>query len=199
MPLTAHQVAAASARPKLYAQYDGHGLCLHVTPKGSKLWRFRYSFWGREKMISLGRYPRVSLQHARRRHADARGLVIRGIDPSVERRLRRANEERTFESVARSWLKSLDVQVNKKLLTQNTSTDARRLLERHIFPGLGRRPIGSIGPRDLLVVLKEIELQGLLHTARRTKQRCSRVFRHAIGVGYLSRDITEGLRGFLRE
>jgi hypothetical protein len=79
---------------------------------------------------------------------------------------------------------------NEKHLTSDTATNAQRLLERHIFPELGAHPIAAIGPRELLMVLKQIELKGLLHTARRAKQRCSRVFRHAIGLGYISRDIT---------
>jgi hypothetical protein len=105
---------------------------LHVTTRGSKLWRFRYRFRHAEKMISLGVYPNVSLAEARRLHTDARGLLARGIDPSVERGERRATRP----------------------------TDVR-----------GRCPV--------------------------VVERCSRVFRHAIGLGYVSRDIIEGLRGLL--
>src|SRR5258708_38500173 len=80
---------------------DSHGLCLHVTTRGSKLWRFRYRFRHAEKMISLGVYPKVSLAEARRLHIDARGLLARGTDPSAERRERRTASLRTFEVVAR--------------------------------------------------------------------------------------------------
>jgi hypothetical protein len=115
MPLTYPIVSAAIPRERLYALSDGHGLCLHVTPRGSKLWRFRYRFGRVEKMISLGVFPKVSLAEARRAHADARGLVCRGIDPSDERRQRRAASLRTFEVVARSWLKTLDLHVMKNI------------------------------------------------------------------------------------
>lgn len=197
MPLTPLLVSAARPREKLYGLTDGHGLSLQVTPEGSKRWRFRYRFIGVAKSISLGVYPKVGLAKARRLHSDARGLLARGIDPSVERRRVRAGNAHTFESVARSWLTVLQVQVHRHTLAVTTVDKNLRMLERHIFPRLGARPIAAISPSELLVVLKEIEAQGFLETARRVKQRCSRMFRHAIGLGYLQGDITEGLQGLL--
>jgi integrase len=82
-------------------------------------------------------------------------------------------------------------------LTADTVTDSRRLLELHVLPELGSKPILEITSRDLLLVLKPIEIRGLRHTARRAKQRCSRVFRHAVALGYVPRDVTEDLRGML--
>ncbi len=197
MALTPHLVSAARPQEKLYALTDGHGLRLQVPPEGSKRWRFRYRFTGLEKTISLGVYPKVGLATARRLHADARGLLARGIDPSAERRRLRAANAHTFESVARSWLKILQVRVHKHTLTATTVEKNLRLLERYIFPRIGLRPIAAITPSELLVILKEIESHGFIETARRVKQRCSRVFRHAIGLGYLHCDITEGFRGLL--
>lgn len=197
MPLTPHLVSTARPREKLYALTDGHGLNLQVTPEGSKRWRFRYRFTGLAKTISLGVYPKVGLAKARLLHSDARGLLARGVDPSVERRRVRAGTAHTFESVARSWLKVLQVQVHRQTLAATTVDRNLRMLERHVFPRLGARPIAAISPSELLVVLKEIEAQGFLETARRVKQRCSRVFRHAIGLGYLQSDITDGLQGLL--
>jgi integrase len=197
MALTSHIVRAAKPRERRYVLYDSQGMSLHVTPWGSKWWRFRYRFHHREKMISLGVYPRVKLAGARRRLADARGLLARGIDPSADRRHHRAVTARTFESVARGWLKGLEVPVTKGLVTGDTLKDATRILERHIFPELGARPIWDIQSHELLRVLKQIELKGLRYTALRAKQRCSRVFRHAVGLGYVERDITVSLRGLL--
>lgn len=197
MPLTPHLVSRARPREKLYALTDGHGLSLQVTPEGSKRWRFRYRFTGLAKTISLGLYPKVGLAKARLLHSDARGLLARGFDPSVERRRARTGNAHTFESVARSWLKVLQARVHKHTLAATTVDKNLRMLERYIFPRLGARPIAAISPSELLMVLKEIEGLGFLETARRVKQRCSRVFRHAIGLGYLQGDITEGLRGLL--
>jgi integrase len=197
MALTSQIVRAAKPGERLYVLYDGQGMCLHVTPWGSKWWRFRYRFRHREKMISLGVYPRVKLAAARRRLADARGLLVRGIDPSADRRQQRVAITRTFESVAREWLKGLEVPVAKGLVTIDTLKDATRILERHMLPELGPRPIGDIQSHELLRVLKQIEVKGLRYTALRAKQRCSRVFRHAAGLGYVERDITLSLRGLL--
>lgn len=172
-------------------------MSLHVMPWGSKWWRFRYRYRHTEKMISLGVYPRVKLATARLRREDARGLLARGIDPSADRKGRRAANARTFEAVAREWLKCLDNSGRQRRITADTLKDATRILERHIFPELGARPIGDIQSHELLRVLKQIELKGLRYTALRAKQRCSRVFRHAAGLGYVERDITVSLRGLL--
>ena len=197
MLLTSDIVRAARPCERRYVLSDGQGMSLHVTPWGSKWWRFRYRFRRKEKMISLGVYPRVNLATARLRRADARGLLARGIDPSAFRKERRTANERTFEAVAREWLKCLEVPVAKGLVTADTLKDATRILERHVFPQLGARPIGDIRSHELLAILKQIELKGLRYTAHRAKQRCSRVFRHAVGLGYVERDPTQHLRGLL--
>jgi integrase len=197
MRLTSEIVRAARARERRYVLSDGQGMSLQVMPWGTKWWRFRYRFHHREKMISLGVYPRVNLATARLHLADARGLLARGIDPSADRRQRRAAIGRTFETVARDWFKCLEVPVAKGLVSADTLKDATRILERHIFPELGARAIGEIRTHELLGVLKQIELKGLRYTALRAKQRCSRVFRYAVGMGYIERDITHSLRGLL--
>jgi integrase len=197
MRLTPHVVSAARPQEKRYVLTDGHGLGLQVTPEGSKRWRFRYRFDRLENTISLGVYPKVGLAKARCLHADARGLLARGVDPSAERRRRRAENAHTFESVAQSWLQVLQVKARKGSITAKTVERNRRLLQRHVFPRLGSRPIAAISPSELLVILKQIESNGFLDTARRVKQRCSRVFRHAIGLGCIQCDITEGFRGLL--
>jgi integrase len=148
-------------------------------------------------MISLGVYPRVTLATARRRLADARGLLARGIDPSADRKEHRAATAHTLEAVARDWLKGLEVPVAKGLVTADTLKDATRTLERHIFPELGARPISEIQSHEFLRALKQIECKSLRYTALRAKQRCGRMFRHAIGLGYVERDITVSRRGLL--
>jgi integrase len=197
MLLTSRIVRAARPRERRYVLADEHGMSLHVMPRGSKWWRFRYRFQHAERMISLGVYPSVNLATARLLHADARGLLARDIDPSVDRKERRAANTRTFEVIARQWFKLLKPRIAKGQLAADTLKDATRILERHVFPALGTRPISDIRAHELLMVLKQIALKGLRDTARRAKQRCSRVFRHAIGLGYIERDITEGLRGLL--
>ena len=190
MPLTTASVRTALPRTRLYRLSDRLGLLLEVPPTGSKRWRFRYRFNRAEKLISLGLYPTVSLRAARLQRDDARGLLARGIDPSVDRQLKRAARLRTFELVARDRLKSLGRIVEQRKLSEGTLRRATWILESHLFPRLGHRPIDEISAAEVLTVLKGIELRGLRDTARRARQSCSRVFRHAMGLGYISRDLT---------
>jgi integrase len=170
---------------------------LLVQPNGKKWWRFRYKWNGREQMLSMGVYPDVSLLQARERRNDARRLLARKIDPGAERRAVRAVERQTFEGVARHYLAGLARQVRDNQRSAETLKKATWMLERFVFPDLGPRPIGEITSKELLVTLKKIETQNFRETARRTKQKCGQIFRHAVGLGYAERDITVDLRGLL--
>jgi Arm domain-containing DNA-binding protein/integrase-like protein len=162
MLLTTRIVRAARPRERRYILADEHGISLHVMPWGSKWWRFRYRFHRAERMISLGVYPGVNLATARLLHADARGLLARDIDPSADRKAKRASNARTFEVVARQWFKLLQPRVAKGQLAADTLKDATRILERDVFPALGTRPISDIRAHELLIVLKQIELMSSL-------------------------------------
>ena len=144
MLLTSRIVRPARPRERRYILADEHGMSLHVMPWGSKWWRFRYRFQHTERMISLGVYPYVTLATARLLHADARGLLARDIDPSADRKEKRAANARAFELVARQWFKLLQPRVAKGQLAADTLKDATRILERHVFPTLGARPICHI-------------------------------------------------------
>src|SRR6266478_5649900 len=114
MFLTSRIVRAARPRERRYVLADEHGMSLHVMPRGSKWWRFRCRFQHTERMISLGVYPDVNLATARLFHADARGLLARDIDPSADRKEKRAASARTFEFVVRQWFKLLQPRVTKR-------------------------------------------------------------------------------------
>jgi Arm DNA-binding domain len=124
MLLTSWIVPAARPRERRYILPDEHGMSLHVMPWGSKYWRFRYRFEHTERMISLGVYPHVNLATARVLHADARGLLARHIDPSADRKERRAAKARTFELLARQWFKLLRPRIAKGQLAADTVKDA---------------------------------------------------------------------------
>jgi hypothetical protein len=155
-----------------------------VQPNGSKWWRFRYHWAGKEKMLSMGTYPDVPLAEARKRRHEARRKLQGAIDPAPERRLADDTPDRTFEAVGRHYLVGLERKVLLKKRAPRTLWKALWALEDYVFPFLGSKPMDSISPRELL-------------TARRTKQRCGQVFRHGIGLGYCSRDITVDIRGLL--
>ena len=201
MPLTDVTVRQARPKEKEYRLSDERGLLLVVRPTGAKWWRLRYRFQGRHQMISLGVYPDVSLSMARDRRDAARRLLADGKNPSTERKeekqaLRLAGQA-TFEKIARHYLAALARKVRHGKGSINTYKKAKWMLETFIFPKLGDKPISQITRSELLIELKKIEAKGLLETARRTKQRCGKVFRHAIGLGHDIRDITPDLRGLL--
>jgi hypothetical protein len=170
---------------------------LLIQPSGKKWWRLRYKWEGKEQMLSMGVYPDVSLYQAREKRDDARRLLARKIDPGAERRAARTVYQSTFEAVARDYLARLSRHVRDNKRSPETLKKATWVLERFVFPDLGKRPIGSITSKELLLVLKKIESQTFHETARRTKQKCGQIFRHAVGLGFAERDITVDLRGLL--
>jgi len=197
MPLTDVSVRLARARDRAYKLSDGGGLCLLIQPSGKKWWRLRYKWEGKEQMLSMGVYPNVSLLQAREKRDDARRLLARKIDPGAERRAARTVYQSTFEAVARDYLARLSRHVRDNKRSPETLKKATWVLERFVFPDLGTRPIGAITSKELLLVLKKIESQNFHETARRTKQKCGQIFRHAVGLGFAERDLTVDLRGLL--
>jgi len=172
--------------------FDGGGLYLLVNPTGSRWWRLKYRFGGKERGLSLGVYPTVTLKDARERRDEARRLIAKGLDPSSERQSAKASQVETFEKIAEEWLA-----LQSRKLTPATLRKARWMLETFVYPRLSSRPIAEITPPDLLMALRAIESRGTHETAHRTKQRCGQIFRFAVATGRATRDITVDLRGAL--
>ena len=185
-------VAIRNAKPKEkpIKLFDRDGLYLLVKPSGSRLWRLKYRIAGREKLISLGSYPEVSLKVARDRCDEARRLVADGADPSAKRRAERAARADTFEALAREWL-----EMQGKTLGDRTLQKKTERFEAFVFPYLGKRPISEIKAADVLAVLKRIEARGKHETAHRVRSECGNVFRYAVITGRAERDPTIDLRG----
>lgn len=183
---------------KAFKLFDDKGLFLLVKPTESgwgKWWRFKYRFDGKEKQLSLGTYPEVSLGQAREKRDDARKLVAATIDPGENRKAvkeaRADSISNSFEIIAREW-------GAKKVETWDEKNNrSKRMLERNIFPWLGVRPIADILPKDILANLRRIEERGTIETAHRTLQICGQVFRYAVATGRAERDITQDLKGAL--
>jgi integrase len=196
MPLT--DSAIRNAKPSATSRriFDSGGMYLEVAPSGSKWFRLKYRINQREKRISLGVYPEVSLKDAREKREEARRLIASGIDPSQnrkEQRLTQANQAaNTFEVVAREWFAK-----------QSTAWDPAhakrkiRLFERDIFPWIGNRPIVEITAPEVLALLRRIESRDVQETAKRALVGCGQVFRYAISTGRSERDVSADLRGAL--
>lgn len=189
--LTEAAVKAAKPREKPYKLFDERGLYLLVTPESSRLWRLKYKFERREKLLSLGAYPDVSLKAARMRRDDARRVIADGVDPSAQRRAAKVAHGDTFKAIAQEWLGK------QKALKEITIKRDQDRLENFVYPYIGTRPIGNITAPDLLAVLRRIESRGIHETAHRTRALCGRIFRYAVATGRAERDVTADLRGAL--
>jgi integrase len=196
MPLTDTAIRNAKPGEKPVKLFDGGGLYLEVSPAGGKWWRLKYRFDGKEKRLSLGVYPDVSLKDARDRRDASRKLLANGIDPSENRKaMKSARADRaanSFEMVAREWFA-------KYSATWAASHSDRiiRRFERDIFPWIGGRPIAGVTAPELLTVVRRIENRGALETAHRALGNCGQVFRYAAATGRAERDPSGDLRGAL--
>lgn len=196
MSLSDTACRTAKPKEKPYKLADGNGMFLLVNSSGSKWWRLKYRYEGKEKLLSLGTYPEVSLRDAREKREDLRRLLAAGVDPGANRKATKAARAdavaNSFEVVAREWF--------GKYSPRWAPSHADKLiqrLERDIFPWLGSRPIVDISAADLLETLQRIEDRGALETAHRAKQNCSQVFRYAIATRRADRDPSADLKGAL--
>ncbi|CAG9931540.1 tyrosine-type recombinase/integrase [Candidatus Nitrotoga arctica] len=190
--------AARKAKPeaKAYKMADGGGMYLEVMPTGSKYWRLKYRFGGKEKRLAFGVYPDVSLAQARERRGDARKLLANDIDPGIVKQAQKATKlelaENSFEVIAREWF--VRHTPNWK---ENHSSKIIARLEKDVFPWIGARPIAEIAAPALLATMRRIEARGALETAHRALACCGQIFRYAVSTGRAERDPTGDLRGSL--
>jgi hypothetical protein len=154
MPLTIREIDNAKPAGKPYKMTDGGGLCLLIAPSGAKLWRWRYYFEGKEKMMAFGEYPLVSLKDARELHFVARKTLATGTDPMAERKAeseakqreveaQQREAEHSFEKIARKWWAWWSVGKSPR----HVDTVMRRL-EADVFPVIGHKFIDELSAAD---------------------------------------------------
>ncbi len=196
MPLSNTAIRNAKSGEKIRKLFDGGGLYLEVTPRGGKWWRLKYRFEGKEKRLSLGVYPDVTLKDARARRDEARRLLVNGVDPSEQRKAEKAAKAdeaaNSFEALAREWFAK-----NSPQWSSGHADRVIRRLEKDVFPWIGSRPVTRITAPQLLETLRRIEQRGALETAYRILSYCSQVFRYAIATGRATYNPSGDLRGAL--
>lgn len=200
MALTDTKIRATRATDKPVKLFDGGGLYLLVNPNGSRWWRLKYRFNGRERGISFGVFPDVPLKAAREKRDEARRLLAAGTDPSERRQIAKIERSNTFASVADEWLTlqaKPPAHSPRAPLAPVTAAKTRWMLETFLVPEIGAKPIGELTAPDLLAALRKIEKRGTHETAHRTKQLAGRVLRFAIATGRATRDVSMDLRGAL--
>jgi integrase len=191
-PLTDTLIKEAKPKDRAYKLFDERGLYLLVSPNGTRAWRFKYRFAGKEQGISFGLYPDVSLKIARDKRDAARKEVSAGINPSAKRQAEKQATSDTTRAMAEEWM-----QARSGEWSADHSCRTRSRFTRYIYPRLGSRPIASIQPTDILACIRRIEANGRIDTAHRTLQQITEVFQFAVQTGRLAANPARELRGAL--
>lgn len=157
---------AAGAQARAYKLHDQGGLHLLVRPTGSKSWQLKYRWRGREKLLTLGQFPEVSVSRARILQAEAKEQLAAGLDPG-----RKAAAGKTLEQLARLWYSA-----HLRAWGEAHAADVLASLERDIFPELGAAAAGSITPPQLLGQIEAIAERGCRTSAHRVRQRLAEIF-----------------------
>ncbi|HBL6941906.1 TPA: integrase arm-type DNA-binding domain-containing protein [Morganella morganii] len=192
MALTDTKVRAAKPDEKAYTLADSDGLFLYVHPNGSKYWRFRFRFGGKQHLMAFGVYPEISLAEARERRDAARKQVALGIDPrelKKELKEEQQKEFNTFEKVTRDW------HATNKKWSEGHSHRVLKSLEDNIFAAIGKRNIAELKTRDLLEPIKAVEMSGRLEVAARLQQRVTAIMRYAVQSGLIDYNPAQDMAG----
>lgn len=197
MKLTARQVSTAKPTDKPYKLSDGGGLYLLVNPNGSRYWRMKYRYAGKEKLLSIGVYPDVTLAEARDKRTEAKRVLAAGDDPSeVKQAAREAKNlaiNNSFERLALEWHEH-----KKPNWSSGYAEDIFEYLRKDIFPYVGKKAITEIKPMDMLSVLRKMEERGVLDKLKKTRQACRQIFTYAIITGRAEVNPVTDLAGALK-
>lgn len=196
--LTDPKIRQAKPGDKPYKLFDGGGLFLLVQPGGSKLWRLKYRFGGKEKLLALGSYDKgISLKKAREERDKARDQLVEDIDPGAAKKkgkhAERERAENTFRAIALDWAETYGAR-----WTESHRARVVASLEADAFPALGDLPIKEITPPIVLSVIRAVESRGALDVASRVLQRISAIFRYAIQTGRASYNPGADMKGVLK-
>jgi integrase len=197
MPLFDAKIRSLKPAEKTRKYTDSDGLQLHVTPLGTKLWRFAYRFDAQQKVLALGKYPVVSLAAARAARDEARRLLIAGRDPCLVRKReklrRRIAAGDKFRDVAEEWFAN-----NEAKWVESYSSRLWARLEEDLLPALGKMPIAEIQPIEVLEVIRRVEQRGAVEMAKRVMQMAGAIFRYGVATSRCMRDPTADVRGALK-
>ena len=197
-PLTATQVANAKAKANMYKMFDGGGLFLQVNPSGGKHWKMKYrKNDGKEGLLTFGSYPAVTQEQARNMRDEAKSQKAVGVDPGVARREEKAERmtvaKNTFEAVTREWM-----EVHATKVKPQTLHIYKVLLEKSVFPLIGKMPIREMKAPDFLEMLRRLESQKQLYSVKRISIVCGLIMRFAVATGRADADPMPSLRGSLK-
>ena len=200
MPLNDRQIKAAkpSDTGKKAKLFDGGGLYLEVTPAGGKVFRLKYRIDGKEKTLTIGKYPTVSLVEARQAAENARRMIAQEQDPSAMKQ--QAKQERktallnTFANVTKAWHEKT---TKRKSWKPNHAARVLRYFETDVFPIIGETPINKIGKKEIKAVLDKVTERGVSETAEKIRQWIGAVFTYAGYEELTDRNPAALLKGYI--
>lgn len=189
-------VKNAEIKDTIHRMADGGGLYLEVHPNGSKYWRLKYRFMGKEKRLAIGVYPQISLAKARKARESAKDLLAEGIDPSAYKKQEKLkselNAENSFGALAREWYLK-----HSNNIAPTTSKKVSSYLDNDLIPYLGKRPIAEIETYELVGCLNRIVDRGVVETAHKARQVLNQVFTYAKQTGRIKHNPASDLTGAL--
>lgn len=199
MPLNDRQIKNAKPADKAYKLADSGGLHLQITPAGGKLWRLKYRISGKEKLLSIGKYPEISLVEAREAAENARRLLAQGQDPAAMKQQakqeRRAALLNTFAHVTKVWHEK---NITRKGWKPNHAARVWRYFETDVFPVIGEMPINEIGKKEIKAVLDKVTERGVSETAEKIRQWIGAVFTYAGFEELTDRNPAALLQGYIK-
>lgn len=194
--LTVKQIEAAKPKDKPYRLLDANGLYLYVPVSGKKVWQLRYKLAGKEKVMTVGKYPFVSLQEARDKAFLARKEVSEGVDPIKEKK--GAAADNTFEAIYREWYAH-----KRSVWSEQYGDEIGRMFESDILPLIGHMRPEEIEPMVMLKVIRLFEERGAMERANKARRRCGEVFRYAIVTGRAkynpAPDLADAMKGYRKK
>lgn len=186
------------AKEKNYKKFDGGGMFLLIKSDGSKYWRLKYNYAGKEKLIALGVYPEVSLKDARKKRDEYKKKLAEGIDPVQDKKQAKhelkENVANTFENIALEW--------HKHKWKDSVKKDAKlelSRLKRHIFPYLGSIPIKKITAQQLISTIRNMEDNGILSESQKTRSIVGQVFKYAIATKRAEHNLIQDTAGAYKQ
>lgn len=194
--LTIKQIDAAKPKDKPYRLLDSNGLYLYVPVTGKKVWQLRYKLDGKEKVLTVGKYPLMSLQEARDKAWLAKKDVSVGVDPVKAKKL--SVKDNSFNSIYQEWYEH-----KKQVWSEVYSTELSRMFQDDILPLIGGMEINEIEPMQILEVIRRFEDRGAMERANKARRRCGEVFRYAIVTGRAkynpAPDLADAMKGYRKK
>lgn len=194
--LTIKQIDAAKPKDKPYRLLDSNGLYLYVPVSGKKVWQLRYKIDGKEKVLTVGKYPLMTLQEARDKAWLARRDVSVGVDPVKAKKL--SVKDNSFSSIYQEWFDH-----KKQVWSAGYADELSRMFRDDILPMIGNLEIQDIDPLQILEVIRRFEERGAMERANKARRRCGEVFRYAIVTGRAkynpAPDLADAMKGYRKQ